>query len=53
MFAQFSQTVAALQLPLRVVVKDGPTLDLAANPRVTLHIHDLALLQEMQQPTLY
>ena len=52
MFAQFSQTVAALQLPLRVVVKDGPTLDLAANPRVTLHINDLALLQEMQQPTL-
>lgn len=52
MFAQFSETLAGLQLPLRVVVKGGPTLDLTENPRVTLHINDLNLLQEMQQPSL-
>lgn len=52
MFAQFSQTLAGLQLPLRVVVKGGPTLDLADEPRVTLQIDDLSLLQDMQQPTL-
>ena len=52
MFTQFSETLAALQLPLRVVVKGGPTLDLAADPRVILQINDLSLLQEMQQPTL-
>lgn len=52
MFAQFSETLAGLQLPLRVIVKDGPTLDLAAEPRVTLQINDLTLLQEMQNPTL-
>ena len=52
MFAQFSETLAGLELPLRVVVKGGPTLDLTADPRVILHINDLSLLQEMQQPTL-
>lgn len=52
MFAQFSETLAGLQLPLRVVVKGGPTLDLAADPRVILHINDLSLLQQMQHPTL-
>ena len=52
MFAQFSEALAGLQLPLRVIVKNGPTLDLAADPRVTLQINDLSLLQEMQQPTL-
>ncbi|WP_185265866.1 C17 cyclopropane fatty acid synthase CfaB [Halopseudomonas xiamenensis] len=52
MFAQFSETLGTLQLPLRVVVKGGPTLDLAPDPRVTLQINDLGLLQEMQQPTL-
>ncbi|GGJ03583.1 hypothetical protein GCM10009083_20440 [Halopseudomonas pertucinogena] len=52
MFAKFSETLGGLQLPLRVVVKGGPTLDLAAEPRVTLQINDLELLQEMQHPTL-
>lgn len=52
MFAQFSETLAGLQLPLRVIVKGGPTLDLSEDPRVTLQINDLTLLQEMQQPTL-
>ncbi|MEJ6656361.1 MAG: SAM-dependent methyltransferase, partial [Pseudomonas sp.] len=52
MFAQFSETLGALQLPLRVVVKGGPTLDLGPDPRVTLQINDLGLLQEMRNPTL-
>ncbi len=52
MFAQFSESLAGFQLPLRVIVKGGPTLDLADDPRVTLHINDLTLLQEMQKPTL-
>lgn len=52
MFAQFSETLGALQLPLRVVMKGGATLDLGPDPRVTLLINDLGLLQEMQNPTL-
>lgn len=52
MFAQFSETLGDLQLPLRVIVKGGPTLELSEKPRVTLLINDLNLLQEMQHPTL-
>lgn len=52
MFAQFSEVLGVLQLPLRVVIKGGPTLDLGPEPRVTLQINDLELLQEMQNPTL-
>src|SRR5690554_4766107 len=52
MFTQFSAALAELQLPLRVIIKDGPTLDLTADPKVILQINDLSLLQEMQQPTL-
>lgn len=52
MFAQFSETLAGLQLPLRVVVKGGPTLDLTEDPRVTLLINDPNLLGDMQAPTL-
>src|SRR5690606_31783504 len=52
MFAQFSETLAGLQLPLRVVVKGGPTLDLAEDPLVTLLINDPNLLSDMQAPTL-
>src|SRR5690606_9161743 len=52
MFVQFSETLAGLQLPLRVVVKGGPTLDLTEDPRVTLLINDPNLLGDMQAPTL-
>ena len=52
MFTQFSAALAELQLPLRVIIKDGPTLDLTADPKVILQINDPSLLQEMQQPTL-
>lgn len=52
MFAQFSETLGALQLPLRVVIKGGPALDLGPDPRVTLQINDPGVLQEMHNPTL-
>ena len=52
MFSQFSERLAGLQLPLRVVVKNGPSVNLSDNPTVTLHINDPALLLQMQKPTL-
>src|SRR5690554_7874940 len=50
--AQCSDTLAGLQLSLRVVVKGGPTLDRTEDPRVTLAINDPNLLADMPAPTL-
>lgn len=52
MFAQFSDTLGALQLPLRVVVKGGTAIDLGPDPKVTLQINDPSVLAEIQRPTL-
>ncbi|QIB50478.1 C17 cyclopropane fatty acid synthase CfaB [Pseudomonas sp. OIL-1] len=52
MFAQLSQTLSGLKLPLRVEIKGGPSMDLGPAPTVTLEINDLSLLAELQEPSL-
>ena len=52
MLAQLASTLGALQLPLRISLPDGESLDLAQSPTVELRIRDPALLAELQRPTL-
>ena len=44
MLAQLASTLGALQLPLRISLPDGESLDLAQSPTVELRIRDPALL---------
>lgn len=52
MFAQLSESLSRLKLPLRVEMKDGPSMDLGPSPTVTLEINDLSLLAELTEPSL-
>ncbi|WP_150305592.1 C17 cyclopropane fatty acid synthase CfaB [Pseudomonas saliphila] len=52
MFAQLSESLSRLKLPLRVEMKGGPSMDLGPSPTVTLEINDLSLLAELKEPSL-
>lgn len=52
MLTQLSASLNKLNLPLRVTLPDGLSLDLGSEPRVTLDILDLQLLNELRQPSL-
>lgn len=52
MLVKLSPGLRNLQLPLRLTLKGGPTLDLGPDPRVTLEIQDLSLLEELAEPSL-
>lgn len=52
MFAQLSESLSRLKLPLRVEMKGGPSMDLGPSPTVTLEINDLSLLAELTEPSL-
>lgn len=52
MLAQFPDSLSKLQLPLRLAINNGPSMDLGPNPAVTLQILDPQLLAELTQPSL-
>ena len=52
MFAQLSESLSRLELPLRVELKGGPSMDLGPAPSVILEISDLSLLSELKEPSL-
>lgn len=52
MLAQLSDSLSKLQLPLRLAINNGPSLDLSPNPAVTLEILDPLLLSELAHPSL-
>ncbi|MBL4835871.1 MAG: class I SAM-dependent methyltransferase [Pseudomonas sp.] len=52
MLAQLSYSLSKLQLPLRLAINNGPSLDLSPNPAVTLEILDPLLLSELAHPSL-
>lgn len=52
MLTQLSESLGKLNLPLRVTLPGGPTLDLGPDPRVTLEILDPLLLGDLAQPSL-
>ena len=52
MLTHLSDSLRKLKLPLRVALRNGPTLDLGPDPQVTLTILDPLLLAELGQPSL-
>lgn len=52
MLTQLSNSLSKMQLPLRLALQNGPTLDLGPDPAVTLNILDNGLLTELTHPTL-
>lgn len=52
MLAQLSDDLGRLQLPLRLAINNGPSVDLGPNPAVTLEILDPRLLNELSHPSL-
>ena len=52
MLTQLSDSLSKLQLPLRLAISNGPSLDLSPNPAVTLEILDPRLLAELSHPSL-
>lgn len=52
MLTQLFESLSKLQLPLRIALSGGPSLDLGPEPQVTLEIIDPLLLGDLQQPSL-
>ena len=52
MLAQLAASLGALKLQLRLTLPGGGSVDLGPSPRVELQIHDPALLEELQTPSL-
>lgn len=52
MLSQLAGAFANLDLPLRVTLPDGESVDLGRAPKVVLHIRDLSLLADLQSPSL-
>lgn len=52
MLTQLSNDLRKLQLPLRLALKNGATLDLCPDPTVTLEILDNDLIAELTRPSL-
>lgn len=52
MLTQLSDNLRKLQLPLRLALKNGATLDLCPDPAVTLEILDNDLIAELTRPSL-